>query len=131
MWQINHAALCAIATAGLLLGAHGVAVADPVEANDVTTVALASSGHCNETMPCAVSSRSHPARDETRLHRRAAALHTAKLHAKRPASTVAHNEPRPLLVAYNWGSAEPSTSCKGENAWSLLCPGAGVIGVSY
>jgi hypothetical protein len=50
-----------------------------------------------------------------------------------PAAAEAHNGSSPVVVAYNWGSAAQSAalSCKGENSWSLLCPGAEVIGVSY
>lgn len=71
-----------------------------------------------------------PVADQTQSRHKVSTLHRpAKPH---PAVIATHNEQFPLIVASTLGSAAQSVlNCRGENAWSLLCPGSEVIGVSY
>jgi hypothetical protein len=121
MLHIHQKALGATAAIALSLGAYGIAFADPVGVSD-SSVAVA--GSDSQTL-----------RDQTQPRHRPLAFHRARPHnvsKQRPAADEAHNAPLPILVAYNLGSlVQSALNCKGENAWSLLCPGAGVIGVSY
>jgi hypothetical protein len=136
MSNIHRKAYCTIAVIALSLGANGIALADPAAAGDSNAAIATSDSQCNDvSLPCAGASRSLSAHDQTQPHHRAFAFHRARLHSvsqQRAAAAEARNGPSPVVVAYNWGSAAQSPlSCRGENSWSLLCPGAGVIGVSY
>jgi hypothetical protein len=68
------------------------------------------------------------------------ARHPHKLSARRApahprASVAAGREATPVLLASNMLTvgtlSEPRLACTGANAWSLLCPGAQIIGISY
>jgi hypothetical protein len=125
MSNIRRNALCATAAIALTIGANGMAFADPVGADDSNAAVASSDSQCNsESLLCAGPSHSQILHDETQPRHKVSALHRARLHSVSQQQRTA----APVLVAYNWGSAP---ICKGENAWSLLCPGAGVIGVNY
>jgi hypothetical protein len=125
MSNIPRNALCATAAIALALGANGMAFADPVGADDSNAVVASSDSQCNgESLLCAGPSHSEILHDQTQPRHKVSAVHRERLHSvSRQQRTAA-----PVLVAYNWSSA---LSCKGEYSWSLLCPGAGVIGVNY
>jgi hypothetical protein len=128
MSKIRRNALCAAAAIALSLGAHGMALADPVGADDSNAVA-SSDSQCNgESLLCAGPSLSQILHDQTQPRHKVSVLHRARLHSVSRQQRAA----APAVVAYNWGSAGQSIlSCKGENAWSLLCPGSEVIGINY
>jgi hypothetical protein len=125
MSKIRRNALCAGAAVALSLCANGMALADPVDMVDSNAVA-SSDSQCNgESLLCAGPSHSQILHDRTQPHHRVYALHRARLHSVSQQERTA----APAVVAYNWGSS--ILSCKGENAWSLLCPGSEVIGINY
>ena len=132
MSNMQWKALFATAAIGLSLGAGGIALADPVGANE-SDAAVAASGdnQCNgDLFACATLSHSQSSAEQTPPRHKVSAPYKAS-KPRRPA-VAAHNEAFPVIVAYTLGTAAQSAlNCKGENAWSLLCPGSALIGITY
>jgi hypothetical protein len=124
MTSIRLGAFSAIAALGLLLPCGGIARADPFQANDLR-LAVAASGH-----PCAGEAQSGVGcslNSPGATHRHKVITYNALVKPRR----ATPNEPRPLVIAVNPSPATPGASCTGANAWSLLCPGSQLIGISY
>jgi hypothetical protein len=109
-----------IVATGLLFGAAGIARADAVSIQGANE-ALANSGKscgsdlssCEDAIPDFASPPS--------LHLPVAHHRVAK---HRPVAVAARQQPG-LEVAFQ------QLTCTGSKAWSLLCPGAQIIGISY
>jgi hypothetical protein len=129
MSNIHRKAFYAIAAIALSLGANGIALADPVDVVDSNPAVASSDSQCNGESPlCAGPSQA--THDQAQPRHTVSALHKARLHSVRKQGPAA---PLPVVVANNWGFApwQLALSCKGENAWSLLCPGSQVLGIYY
>jgi hypothetical protein len=118
---IRFEGLCAIAALALALDS-GIARADPIQiTNPETTVVSSDNIACDgDSGLCPAPARSQASSTPVR-HRRA---HQAPARP-RPAPVAANQAP--LVFVQQVVAA----NCNGAYAWSLLCPGTQVIGVSY
>lgn len=112
-----------VVAAGLLFGAGGIARADAVS-NPAPDLAITNSdGSCGSDLSsCEDAIRNLASQPSWPLHKQFAHHQVAK---RRPVVVVAHRQPEPDQVAFG------QLNCTGSNAWSLLCPGAQIIGISY
>jgi hypothetical protein len=112
-----------VVAAGLLFGAAGIARADAVS-NPAPDLAITNSdGSCGSDLSsCEDAIRNFASQPSWHLHKQFAHHQVAK---RRSVIVLAHRTPEPDQVAFG-----PLT-CTGSSAWSLLCPGAQIIGISY
>jgi hypothetical protein len=116
-------AFSTIAALGLALNS-GISRADPVQTTDPEMTVVSSDGmiSCDgDTGLCTVPARPQPPSPPIHHHYRSFAHHLPVR-----AHPAAVEVPHPILVA-----ASGAPNCTGANAWSLLCPGSQLIGVSY
>ena len=116
-------AFCAIAALGLALNS-GISRADPVQTTDPEMKVVSSDGKIScdgDTGLCTLPARPQP--PSPPIHQR---YRNVAHHSPVRTHPAAVEVPHPILVA-----ASGTPNCTGANAWSLVCPGAGVIGVSY
>jgi hypothetical protein len=109
-----------IVATGLLFGAAGIVRADAVSIQGPDAALANSDKSCGSDLSScqdAIPDFSSP----PSLHLPVAHHRVAK---HRPVVVAAHQRPGPEV-------AFQQLTCAGSNAWSLLCPGAQIIGISY
>ena len=113
----------AIVATGLLFGAAGIARADAVSNPAPDLAVIDSDGSCaSDFSSCEDAIRKLASPPSSHLHKQFAHHQVAK---HRPDVVAARRQPESDQVAFG------QLSCTGSSAWSLLCPGAQVIGISY
>jgi hypothetical protein len=118
---IRFEGLCAIAALALALDS-GIARADPIQiTNPEATVVSSDNVACyGDSGPCPAPARPQASPAPIRHG------HAHHAPARLRPTAVAANQ-APLVFVQQVVAA----NCNGASAWSLLCPGAQVIGVSY
>lgn len=112
-----------IVATGLLLGAAGIARADAVSAPAPDLAVTNADDSCDgDLSSCEDATRKFASPPSVHLHKQFAHHRFAK---RRPVVVAARQQSRPDQVALE------QLTCIGANAWSLLCPGAQIIGISY
>jgi hypothetical protein len=111
-----------IVATGLLFGAAGIARADAVSVPAPEAVTNAGDSCDSELSSCEGATRKFGSPPSSHLHKQFGHHRFAKPW---PVVAAARQQPRPDQIALE------QLTCTGASAWSLLCPGAQVIGISY
>jgi hypothetical protein len=115
-----------------VFAAAEVARADPVETPETSSAAVISDHGCDADLSRCRGNKEAPASP----HVRKLFAHHAPTQSHVPV-VAAHHEPGPIIVTEVFPSLSrvPETGgglvCTGIFAWSLLCPGSQLIGISY
>jgi hypothetical protein len=114
----------AIVATGLLFGAAAIARADgvPIPASDLVVVNSHDSCANDFSSSCDDTAGKPASLPSSHLHKQFAYHRFAKHH---PTVVAARQPLGSEQVAFQ------QLSCTGASAWSLLCPGTQVIGISY
>ena len=108
-----------VVATGLLLGAAGIARADAVSIPAPDLDVANSDASCGDLSSC---EDAIPNFASSHFHKQLAHHRLAK---RRPIIVAGRRQPAPDQVALG------QLTCTGSSAWSLLCPGAQIIGISY
>jgi hypothetical protein len=112
-----------VVAAGLLFGAVGIARADAASNPAPNFAAANSDDSCGSDLSsCEDAIPNFASPPSSHLHKQFAHHRDAK---HRPVVVAARRLPEPDQVALG------QLTCTGSSAWSLLCPGAQIIGISY
>jgi hypothetical protein len=112
-----------IVATGLLFGAAGIARADAGSAPAPDLAVTNADDSCDSDLSsCEDAARKFASPPTSHLHKQFAHHRFAR---RRPVIVAARRQPEPDQVALG------QLICTGSSAWSLLCPGAQIIGISY
>lgn len=110
----------AVVAIGLLFGAAGIARADAVSVIAPDLAVSSSDGSCGgDLSPCDGVIRNLASPPAPHVHKQ------HQFAKRRQFVVAARRQPEPDQIALD------QLICTGSNAWSLLCPGAQIIGISY
>ena len=115
-----------------MFGAAEIARADPVETPETSSAVVSSDHECDADLSRCRRNAGVPASPRVRK----LFAHHAPTQSHGP-GVAAHYEPGPTIVTEVFPSLSgvPETGgglvCTGIFAWSLLCPGSQLIGISY
>ena len=113
----------AVVAIGLLFGAAGIARADAVSAVGPDLAVSSPDGSCGADLsPCDGAIRNLASPPALHVHKELGHHQFAK---RRQFVVAARRQPESDQVALD------PLICTGSIAWSLLCPGAQIIGISY